>query len=634
MPGVALNFFPLSTDDFSIAIHRLPFEEGHRPEFDGEMAVKRWLPDGSGKRTCYWTLFQAQEQATEVICKPFDDIYVTIDALRLALVESCKKRLEAERFVLTRGFRRRIEIVLAAHPEGNQVVSLEPYLLRARGEFGFLADFRFRPTEKSRGSRRALELSLSLDKAGQRNRNYYADRYSQLSEFVAAFHRSVFPVTVPGGQSVDVETHLTQLEPSTLDVKHYLVGASTEAKSQFMGVKQAGPLEPCPKDARLCFLYRAQDRALSQDLFRALRGDTFQTFPGMERMFGFRVSNENVTGASMADFGAEEIRRVADRVVADADGRNTVPVVLTPFSRHDAPEENAAYWSLKHAFLSRRLPIQVVATETVNDKNKLKWSASSIGLQIFAKAGGIPWQVRPQSKRCLIVGIGQAHRVTEGTIERFFAYSVLTDSSGAFEEVRVLGEGGDEESYLRDFGGNLRRIFADYSTRFDSFVVHATFAIRRQELQQVADVLTQQAQRQPNAGEFVALKFNDRSRFFGFASDHNSRVPYESTVTRLSREEFLVWFEGLQYGQPTLRDMVGGPLHVKFTYPREGLSERQQRDHLQDAINLSGANWRGFNAKSLPVSVYYAQLIARYLKEFDAHGLSDVDVEVLSPWFL
>ena len=35
------------------------------------------------------------------------------------------------------------------HPEGKQVISLEPYLLRSRGQFGFLADFRFHPIEEA-----------------------------------------------------------------------------------------------------------------------------------------------------------------------------------------------------------------------------------------------------------------------------------------------------------------------------------------------------------------------------------------------------------------------------------------------------------------------------------------------------
>ena len=221
----------------------------------------------------------------------------------------------------------------------------------------------------------------------------------------------------------------------------------------------------------------------------------------------------------------------------------------------------------------------------------------------------------------------------EGGIERFFAYSVLSDSSGIFEEIRILGEGPDEDKYVESFGANLRKIFEDYSSRFCSFVVHATFAIRRRELEIIASALSRQ-QEQADTGEFVSLKFNDRNRFFGFSVDHNSRVPHESSVVALSRNEFLVWFEGLQYGQTTLRKMIGNPLHVQFTYPYEELPSHQKEAHLQDAINLSGANWRGFNAKSLPVSVYYAQLIAKYLKEFERHRLPTVDINILKPWFL
>ena len=169
--------------------------------------------------------------------------------------------------------------------------------------------------------------------------------------------------------------------------------------------------------------------------------------------------------------------------------------------------------------------------------------------------------------------------------------------------------------YIDGFTSNLAGIFEEYSPRFTSFVIHAPFTLRRRELESVAEVLSEHqnqdrlATRQEDPGEFVALKFNDRNRFFGFSVEHNSRVPYESTLLPLSRSEYLVWFEGLQYGRRTVHGMIGRPLHVEFTYPFSGdLNADQRRAHLQDAINLSGANWRGFNAKSLPISVYYAQL--------------------------
>ena len=100
-----------------------------------------------------------------------------------------------------------------------------------------------------------------------------------------------------------------------------------------MGVKQAGPLNQVSQDAHLYFLYRPEDRPLSRDLFRALRGDIFSTFPGMERMLHLPISTENVSGVALSDFSANEILRIRDKVVADAAGRKVVPIVLTPFSK-------------------------------------------------------------------------------------------------------------------------------------------------------------------------------------------------------------------------------------------------------------------------------------------------------------
>ena len=400
-----------------------------------------------------------------------------------------------------------------------------------------------------------------------------------------------------------------------------------------MGVKESGPLRDIPPNTRLCFLYRPEDRPLSHDLYRALRGDTFQTFPGMEQMFRLPLRHENISGIPISNFSDGEIKRTIDRIVAKASGHKVVPIVLTPFSRHDNPADNNQYWILKHSFLSRDLPLQVVATETVIDKSKLKWSVAGIGLQVFVKAGGTPWTMQPRTNNCLIVGIGQAHQVTATGISRYFAYSVLTNSSGEFKEVRTLGEDRDEKHYIWAFSENLRKIFEEYSDKFSNFVVHTTFRIRHSEFEAIANILSEQKYRSTE-GEFVSLRFNERNRFFGFASKHNSRVPYESTIISLAKNQFLVWFEGLQYGQSTVRGMIGRPLYVEFNYPSEGLTQDQQRRHLQDAINLSGANWRGFNAKSLPISVYYAQIIAKYLKQFDRLGLPNVNVNTSTLWFL
>lgn len=637
MRGIALNFLPLTSDQFSFVLYCVPYTGGlNRPSAGDEQAVRRNLAI-NGKRQLCWTTFGEISGSTKVVCKSHDNNYATLDALKLALISRCKEQFSENEFCIIDGIRNHLEIVIRSYDEGYQSMSLEPYLLRSQGKFGFLEDFRFHPKEEYRGTRRSLELSLALDTNGQQNRNYYVDRHAQIIEFVDKFHSRIFPLTMPGGDKVHVGTSLVEVAQEQLDVKQYIAGMHSEHRSQFMGVKEKGPLEKVSDDSLLYFIYREKDVPLSRELYRALRGDTFRTFPGFERMFGFHISAHNVKGVVIKDFNdRDEIERVSDEISEGIHNRKAVPVVLTPFSRHDQEHINDAYWHLKYAFLSKNLPIQVVSTETVAERNKLKWSTASIGLQIFAKLGGTPWKVRPRNARCLIVGIGQAHQILDDNrIGRHFAYSVLTDSSGVFKEVRVLGKSrdGDEDYYLGEFDRSLRNILEEYSSDFTTFAVHSTFSVRKKELDCIAQIFNEKQQESGKIGEFVAMKFNDRNRFFGFSTSQNSLVPYESTIVSLSGSEYLVWFEGLQYNQPNIKQMIGGPLHVKFTYPGV-LTNNRKQSYLQDAINLSGANWRGFNAKSLPVSVYYAQIIARYLKEFEKRQLPSIDVGVVPPWFL
>lgn len=43
MRGIALNFFPLITDDFTVTLYRYPYVESSRPEAEGRKAIQRNL---------------------------------------------------------------------------------------------------------------------------------------------------------------------------------------------------------------------------------------------------------------------------------------------------------------------------------------------------------------------------------------------------------------------------------------------------------------------------------------------------------------------------------------------------------------------------------------------------------------
>jgi hypothetical protein len=318
-----------------------------------------------------------------------------------------------------------------------------------------------------------------------------------------------------------------------------------------------------------------------------------------------------------------------------------LPVALVPFSRHVSDEQGLDYFRAKHAFLSQGLASQFIdRIKTMGDRNVLKWSISNIALAIFSKMGGVPWQVKPSTEKCLIVGIGQAHRINidsvtkHRVIEKYIAYSVLTDSTGIYESIKVLGNSTDQNQYLASLKSNLRLVLLSHKEQYTSFVLHVTFSLRREEISAIKELLDELQDEETPDCEFVVIKFNDHNDFFGFAIEHNSRIPYEGAVVPLSDHEFLMWFAGVDVSGSKAPKKPERPVHLKVLYPREPLSEIDLQRLLQDAVNIAGANWRGFNAKSMPISIYYAKLIADHYAGFREAGLSEVDMDNLPPWFL
>lgn len=636
---IRLSFLPLAQSDFDFLIYR-------RPLSDTEQSVPntRWLPNDEHHsdqdprvhppRTRFAVAFEPQSGFTKYKCFSWIEPSLTSAVLFQALKRRCETD-DLKGHILTRDdrFSRKVEFVIAHHAEGDQVVWLRPYGLKVTGQFGFLVDFAFRSREEKQLTSRVLELSLSL-KRGRPNRDFYADRYDKLSSFLQIFGGRLSHLQLHDGSVAEITLALPSLRSTTLNQRVYEFGGHAEGPSPFQGLRKHGPLEKANPNSKLVFLFQENDRPRSQELFRGLRGDLFATFPGMEALFDAPVNNANTTGLSVADFSHSELEAAAQELKERFGSDHVVPVAVVPFSKHKSPEETVGYFAAKHAFLKHKLASQFVDRLKFDNRDSLKWSLSNIGLAIFAKMGGRPWKVKPTTTRGLIIGIGQAHRKIDNVIKRYFAYSVLTDSSGLYECVRVLGESPNESEYLSSFKENLKEILTSHKDDFDSFIVHATFTIRRSELDAIRSTLSEITREGSDEKEFAALKFNDRNDFFGYSQAVNSKVPFEGTVMRLSSHDYLVWFDGLNQQNPTVADRPERPVHVQVLFPTANAPDDTINRYLQDSLNIAGANWRGFNAKSIPISIYYAKLIADYYGRFQELGLEDIELEEITPWFL
>ena len=77
------------------------------------------------------------------------------------------------------------------------------------------------------------------------------------------------------------------------------------------------------------------------------------------------------------------------------------------------------------------------------------------------------------------------------------------------------------------------------------------------------------------------------------------------------------------------------PVHIQFI-DADSWDDKKIRSYIQDILNLSGANWRGFNAKHEPVTTLYPELIARFAGNFERYGINlDIGTDAMDKvWFI
>ena len=88
----------------------------------------------------------------------------------------------------------------------------------------------------------------------------------------------------------------------------------------------------------------------------------------------------------------------------------------------------------------------------------------------------------------------------------------------------------------------------------------------------------------------------------------------------------------MQYHNTLINKRISGPTHIEFYYTNKKLTLEDKKSFLQEVLNLSGANWRGFNSKSNPISIHYTRLVSKFIKFFSKY--EEIDIENINPWFL
>jgi hypothetical protein len=630
MDKIDINFFPLQEQDFefTVYIQKCLSDKKRCSDFNFENKRFKLLINDELEYDYYFVTLTQQTNFEQQIIKSSNNNWLTLWYIYHKLLSNARD--EGIEFFCFGKYEKYISIPIKKTKIGNETISVIPKYLC--NKFGVLIDFHFRKDSDAPFTHEIQRYSLSLDSSGKPNKNYYSDKYSKIMSFINLYKFSLLFISEDYVE-IDPYINLLKLDSDRLNVKKYIFGNRNSSISQFKGVETYGPFLTYNDNPILCFVYRNHEKDLSHTLYYALQGKTYSTFSGMEKMFAFPMNKDNVIGIPINDYSEGEIINLINKIKTKSSGRPIIPIMIVPWTKDTATKEQSKqYYMIKHHFIKEKIPSQLVGIPRVGNYENLKWSVSSIGLQIFTKLGGSPWCMEVNRNNCLIIGIGQSHKKDiNKKIEKYYSYSIMTDSSGIFKNIRVLSENTNKNEYLNGLVGKLKEIILNEISNYDNVVIHTSFRLRDVEIVKINELVNDLSNE--TTKDFMVIRFSHNHDFIGFNIEANSKTPLESTIIQLNKNEYLVWFEGLSSITRTIKTRIGPPMHLTIDFAKS-YSFNDVRNNLQDAINLSGANWRGFNAKTTPVSILYARLLSSFLAAFEEYNFGEIDIEQLTPWFI
>lgn len=636
--NIDINFLELESKQLDIQIYRRESFSSSEQCPPGKLWSKYKLPinpSDTSKLAYYWVSTNYEEHFEKATVYQDVNNWLTNSFMLFALQSSIQRNIPADDYFFSKGrISKWASIAMIHHPEGKEELNIRPYFLQATQQYGFLVNFHFRRAAGEHAPRQIQRLSLSLDRTGRRNLNYYNDRYNKLNSFLERASPVLEDLRLPiSGDRVVVGKRFASIASQKLGLKAYLFANNALANAQYQGLKLNGPFQQPSAAPHLLFVFQEANRIPARRLAMLLSGQLPQLqapFPGFENLFRLPLTIDR-DPMIVGDFGVDSATALAGRIKG-LNRIGTVPVLVLP-SKDERP-----YYTQKAVLAKLGIASQACTLDVLRDETVLKWSVANIALQIYCKAGGIPWKVRASGPSTLIIGISQAHkeRLIEGKrdIEKFMAFSVLTDNSGMFRSIQALGSDTSEPTYLTKLQASLKRVLEENAGVVDRIVIHTSFRLKHLEIRAIKDTVRQcQTEAAFQKCLIAVIKINQKNDFFGINRNINSFVPFEGTYTSLGGGEYLMWFEGISPGDRTVRRLVAGPAHV-YLYNHEEIEPQLRIELLQDLANLSGANWRGFNARNEPVSVYYCHIIAEMVREFYNYNLPIPEVDHLAPWFL
>ncbi len=368
------------------------------------------------------------------------------------------------------------------------------------------------------------------------------------------------------------------------------------------GISAYGPYDKSVmqrKSIRFAILYpQEHDSVIGNFIHQFCNG--VQRFPGYLRWF--RQSPQCFERYPISDLNTKGYEDVANQALRR--NYDLIFVVTEGFRR-----ERILYQRIKTKLLEKGIPSQFLSSVRLYaDSNQLQWILSNIALSVYAKMGGTPWVIEAPDTSQIILGMSRALDPSSKVIVGF---TVVFKQNGDFVlsySKSPVTTWPEYEKGVEDLVYEAVYEYAKTEGEPEQIAFHFTKRPGRREIESVNRAVS----RLDFEIKYALIHVNSTSGFHLFDTSDPTRVPIVGLKVNLSNHGALLLLGGRDVRG--LRPSIGTPSVLDVSVDKRSTVEQREYHRLIDQVfNLAFVNWRGFNARTIPVTTYYGYLMAKII---------------------
>jgi len=385
------------------------------------------------------------------------------------------------------------------------------------------------------------------------------------------------------------------------------------------GMRYYGSFKPSPiaKDVQFIFIYENSDDA--NKLYQYLKNG-LKHFPGLQTY----VEIPTTLADLKLKYDRKRFKNNFDKFLSeklpDDNYKHYFVILISPFKKEEKSED---YYYIKKELLNKRISSQFISYQSIRSEY-FHFYLPNIAIAILAKLGGIPWKLKEQSYKELIIGFN-TKKIND---TKYIGSAVFFDNQGYLKNVNSY-EGEDLNKISGDLKQAIKSFREENSEELKRVVIHTYKPYGKAE-REIERLLRKGLELDT---PLVYIEINDvkTTAEVCFDEDYDYGMPVSGTYVKTGKDEYLL-FNNTRYRRKPLRSVTEEwPIKLRIYTGNNTIFNEKQL--ISQVYEFSRLYWKGLKQRSQPVTTIYSKLIADYAGNFD-EPIPKNKITQKTPWFL